>query len=108
MNKKQLGLEGEAEDELPEWEVVVEEPFSDEVVCKAVEKWLGGRGYEFGVRMIDYDGFYGSVVADVESDRLLGKIEGIDGDIVYFMKVGQTVRECEQRFREAVSRYKKK
>ena len=29
--------------------------------------------------MIDYDGFYGSVVADVESDRLLGKIEGIDG-----------------------------
>ena len=24
-----------------------------------------------------YDGFYGSVVVDVESDRLLGKIEGI-------------------------------
>ena len=163
MNKKQLGIEGEAEDELPEWEVVVEEPFSDEVVCKAVEKWLGGRGYEFGVRMIEleqargsglikelrdrreelekgetmpmerlereleeeenkrsadfidakgdkrkvfyYDGFYGSVVADVESDRLLGKIEGIDEDIVY---EGRTVRECEQRFREAVSRYKKK
>ncbi len=60
-------------------------------------------GYEFGVRMIDYDGFYGSVVADVESDRLLGKIEGIDEDIVY---EGRTVRECEQRFR--VSRYKKK
>ena len=105
MNKKQLGIEGEAEDELPEWEVVVEEPFSDEVVCKAVEKWLGGRGYEFGVRMKDYAGFYGSVVADVESDRLLGKIEGIDEDIVY---EGRTVRECEQRFREAVSRHKKK
>jgi hypothetical protein len=143
--------------------VVVEEPFSDEVVCKAVEKWLRGRGYEFGVRMIEleqargsglikelrdrreelekgetmpmerlereleeeenkrsadfidakgdkrkvfyYDGFYGSVVVDVESDRLLGKIEGIDEDIVY---EGRTVRECEQRFREAVSRYKKK
>jgi hypothetical protein len=36
---------------------------------------------------------------------LLGKIEGIDEDIIY---EGRTVRECEQRFREAVSRYKKK
>ena len=163
MNKKELERDSEKEDELPEWMVVVEEPFSDEVVCKAVEKWLRGRGYEFGVRMIEleqargsglikelrdrreelekgetmpmerlereleeqenkrssdfiaakedkrkvfyYDGFYGSVVADVESDRLLGKIEGIDEDIVY---EGRTVRECEQRFREAVSRYKKK
>jgi hypothetical protein len=35
----------------------------------------------------------------------LGKIEGIDEDIVY---EGRTVRECEQRFREAVSRHKKK
>lgn len=52
-----------------------------------------------------YAGLYGSLVADVESDRLLGKIEGIDEDIVY---EGRTVRECEQRFREAVSRYKKK
>ncbi len=85
-----------------EWSVDV---YQDEVVCKAVEKWLGGRGYEFGVRMIDYDGFYGSVVADVESDRLLGKIEGIGEDIIY---EGRTVRECEQRFREAVSRHKKK
>ena len=163
MNKKELERDSEKEDELPEWMVVVEEPFSDEVVCKAVEKWLRGRGYEFGVRMIEleqargsglikelrdrreelekgetmsmerwereleeeenkrladfidakgdkrkvfyYDGFYGSVVADVESDRLLGKIEGIDEDIIY---EGRTVRECEQRFREAVSRYKKK
>ena len=163
MNKKQLERDSEKEDELPEWMVVVEEPFSDEVVCKAVEKWLRGRGYEFEVRMIEleqargsglikelrdrreelekgetipmerlereleeeekkrsvdfidakgdkrkvfyYAGLYGSLVADVESDRLLGKIEGIDEDIVY---EGRTVRECEQRFIEAVSRYKKK
>jgi len=162
ISKKQLEQEGEKEEELPEWAVVVEELFSDEVVCKAIEKWLRGRGYEFGVRMIaleqargsgvikklkereldlekskaisrerlereleeeenkrignfiaargdkrkvfHYDGFYGSLVADVESDRLLGKIEGIDEEIVY---EGNTVRECEQRFREAVSRYKK-
>ncbi|MEA2075217.1 MAG: hypothetical protein U9O85_05730 [Euryarchaeota archaeon] len=162
ISKKQLEEEGEKEEELPEWDVVVEELFSDEVVCKAIEKWLRGRGHEFGVRMIAleqargsglikelkereveseeseavplerlereldeaenkrianfiaargdkrkvfyYDGFYGSLVADVESDRLLGKIEGIDEEIVY---EGNTVRECEQRFREAVSRYKK-
>jgi hypothetical protein len=143
ISKKQLEEDGEKEEELPEWAVVVEEPFSDEVVRKAIEKWLRGRGYEFGVRMIAlekargsglikklkerkeeenkriadfiaargdkrkvfyYAGFYGSLVADVESDRLLGKIEGIDKDIIY---EGSTVRECEQRFREAVSRYKK-
>ena len=162
ISKKQLEQDGEKEEELPEWDVVVEEPFSDEVVCKAIEKWLRGRGYEFGVRMIAleqargsglikelkerkveseeseavpmesleremeaeenkriaefiaargdkrkvfyYAGFYGSLVADVESDRLLGKIEGIDEYIVY---EGNTVRECERRFREAVSRYKK-
>jgi len=162
ISKKQLEEEGEKEEELPEWAEVVEASFSNEVVCKAIEKWLRGRGYEFGVRMIEleqargsglikelkereveseeseavplerlereleeaenkrianfiaargdkrkvfyYDGFYGSLVADVESDRLLGKIEGIDEELVY---EGNTVRECEQRFREAVSRYKK-
>ncbi|AEA46558.1 hypothetical protein [Archaeoglobus veneficus] len=158
MSKKQLEIDGGKEDELPEWVIVVDEQFSDEVVCKAVEKWLRSRGYGFRVRMIPferargsglvkklreaekedkvplesairelereenkrladfidarkdrkkvfyYDGFYGSLVADVESDRLLGKIEGIDEDIIY---EGKTVRECEKKFREAVSRYKK-
>ena len=165
MSKKELESEGENEEELPEWKVVVEEPFSDEVVCKAIEKWLRGRGYEFKLRMISpeqargsglikrlrergeelesgeavsmevmekelkeeerkrladfvdaradkrkvfyYEGFYGSLVADVESNRLVGKIEGIDKDedIIY---EGKTVRECEDKFREAVSRYIKK
>ncbi len=155
-------IDGEEESDLPEWVIVVEEPFSDAVVCKAIERWLLGRGYEFGVRMVSleeaggsglikklremaiesemergvpiedmekeleeaedkrlsdfidaradkrkvfyYEGFYGSLVPDVESDRLVGRIEGIAQDIVY---EGKTVRECEQRFREAVSGYKK-
>ena len=52
-----------------------------------------------------YDGLYGSLVADVESDRLVGKIEGMykDKDIIY---EGKTVRECEEKFKEAVSRYR--
>jgi hypothetical protein len=163
ISKKELEAEGEEEEELPEWEEVVEEPFSDEVVCKAIEKWLRWRGYEFGVRMISleqargsglikrlrereeelesgeavstevmerelkeeenkrladfiaargdkrkvfyYDGLYGSLIADVESNRLVGKIGEVDKDIIY---EGKTVKECEERFREAVSRYRKK
>jgi hypothetical protein len=131
MSRKQLVIDGEEESDLPEWVIVVEEPFSDDVVCKAIEKWLLGRGYDFEVRMIPleeargsglirklremegrvdkrkvfyYEGFYGSLVPDVESDRLLGRVEGITQDIVY---EGKTVGECEQRFREAVSGYKK-
>jgi len=60
MSKKELESEGEKEEELPEWKVVVEEPFSDEVVCKAIEKWLRGRGYEFKLRMISPEQARGS------------------------------------------------
>jgi len=162
MSRKQLAVDREEESDLPEWVIVVEEPFSDAVVCKAIGRWLLGRGYDLGVRMVPleeaggsglirklremdiesemergvsiedmekeleeaegrrlsdfiervadkkkvfyYEGFYGSLVPDVESDRLLGRIEGITQDIVYG---GKTVGECEQRFREAVSGYKK-
>jgi hypothetical protein len=162
MSRKQLVIDGEEESDLPEWVIVVEEPFSDDVVCKVVERWLLGRGYDFGVRMVPleeaggsglirklremdiesemaeavsiedmereleeaedrrlsdfiegrvdkrkvfyYEGFYGSLVPDIESDRLVGRIEGIAQDIVY---EGKTVRECEQRFREAVFGYKR-
>ena len=55
-------------------------------------------------RIFYYEGLYGSLVPDVENDRLAGKIEGIDRDIVY---EGKTVGECENRFREAVSLYLK-
>ncbi|RZN39081.1 MAG: hypothetical protein EFT35_04025 [Methanophagales archaeon ANME-1-THS] len=159
ISKKELEAEGENEEELPEWEIAVDAPFSDDGIKKAIEKWLRGEGYEFGVRMIELEqakgsglvkelrereegegvsmemmeqelkeeedkrradfidtrgdkrrvfygeGFYGSLVAEVESDRLVGKIEGIDSDIIY---EGKTVKECEEKFRKAVSRYKQK
>lgn len=60
ISKKELEKEGEKEDELPEWEIVVDEPFSEEVVCKAVEGWLRDRRYEFGVRMIPLEQARGS------------------------------------------------
>ena len=52
MSRKQLAVDREEESDLPEWVIVVEEPFSDAVVCKAIERWLLGRGYDFGVRMV--------------------------------------------------------
>ena len=132
------------------------------MICKAIEGWLGDKGYKFGVRMVSlaqargsglvkklkqmniesekrdavpmakvtkelakeenkrmagiieqrkdrkkvfyYEGFYGSLVPDVESDRRIGKIEGTTGNIIY---EGKTIKECEQKFREAVQEYKK-
>jgi hypothetical protein len=45
-----------------------------------------------------------SIVHDVESDKLIGKIEGIKESIIYESK---TIKDCEQKFREAVLAYKK-
>jgi len=162
ISKKQLEIDDETKDSQPDWVIVVDEPFSDEVVGKAIEKWLQDRGYEFRVRMVSldqakgsglikklkkidieeekksaipmektmkewdeeknkriadlieqrkdrkkvfyYEGFHGSLVADVESDKLIGKIERINENIIY---EGKTVRECEQKFKEAALRYKK-
>jgi hypothetical protein len=43
-------------------------------------------------------------VPDVDFERLIGKIEGIKESIIY---EGKTVKECDQKFRAAVLRYKK-
>ena len=51
LSKKQLEIDNEKEDNFPDWVIVADEPFSDEVVCKALEKWLQDRGYEFRVKM---------------------------------------------------------
>jgi len=60
INRKQLEIEGEKEDELEEWNIVVDEPFSEAVVVEAVRKWLENRRYEFGVRMIEMEKARGS------------------------------------------------
>jgi len=60
IDRKQLDIEGEKEDELEEWNIVVDEPFSEAVVVVAVKKWLEDRRYEFGVRMIEMEKARGS------------------------------------------------
>lgn len=60
INRKLLVIEGEKEDELEEWNIVVDEPFSEAVVVEAVRGWLENRRYEFGVRMIEMEKARGS------------------------------------------------
>lgn len=60
INRKQLEIEGEKEDELEEWNIVVDEPFSEAVVVETVRKWLEDRRYEFCVRMIEMENARGS------------------------------------------------
>ena len=60
ISKKELEIDGEREDGLPEWNIVVEEPFSDKTVYEAIEKWLKERGYLFQIKMISLDQAKGS------------------------------------------------
>ena len=78
----------------------VEKQFSEEDLKETV-KFIESRKDR---RVFYFEGLYGSLVPDIENDRLVGKIEGISRDIVY---EGKTVGECENRFRDAVSIYLK-
>jgi len=60
INRKQLEIEGENEDELESWNIVVDEPFTEAVVVEAVRKWLENRRYDFGVRIIEMEKAKGS------------------------------------------------
>lgn len=51
VSKKQLLADGEDETKQPEWVIVVDAPFSYDIVRAAVEKWLHAKGYRFRVRM---------------------------------------------------------
>jgi len=74
-SKRQVEIDDEKEADLPDWVIVVEEPFSDEVVCNAIERWLRSRGYKFGVRMIFLEQARGSGLVkkltqmDIESEK---------------------------------------
>ena len=78
----------------------VEKQLSEEDIKETV-KFIESRKDR---RVFYYEGLYGSLVPDIENDRLVGKIEGIDRDIVC---EGTTVGECENKFRDAVSVYLK-
>lgn len=52
MSKEQLDLDGGKEDELPEWILVVDRPFSDEIVCEEIKRWVWLPRHKFEVRII--------------------------------------------------------
>lgn len=51
VSKAQLLADGEDETKQPEWVIVVDAPFSYDIVRAAVEKWLHAKGYRFHVRL---------------------------------------------------------
>jgi len=51
ISKEQLKAEGREEEDLPYRVLVVDGPFSEEVVCKAVEERVGLQRHPFGVRV---------------------------------------------------------
>ena len=52
MSKEQLDLDGGKEDDLPEWILVVDMPFSDEIVCEEIKRWVRLPRHKFEVRII--------------------------------------------------------
>ena len=56
------------------------------------------------MKLMEYEGFYGSVEASVEDGCLFGKLEFIDPLVNY---EGETVREIEAAFHDAVDDYVK-
>lgn len=40
------------EDETPDWEIIVDGPFSEDKIVEAIDKWLRERGYQFEVRLM--------------------------------------------------------
>lgn len=54
------------------------------------------------MKLMEYEGFYGSVEASVEDGCLFGKLEFIDPLVNY---EGETVQEIEAVFHEAVDDY---
>jgi len=45
---------------LPDRNIVVEEPFSERIICEAIRKWLRSRGYQFQVKMVPINQAKGS------------------------------------------------
>jgi hypothetical protein len=55
MSKEQLDLDGGKEDDLPEWILVVDRPFSDEIVCEEIKRWVQLPRHKFEVRIISLE-----------------------------------------------------
>lgn len=94
---REMDLESEKEEGIP-FETVMEEVEKENI--KSTAAMIDSQKQR--KKVFYYKGFYGSLVPDVESDKLLGKIEGIKENVVY---EGKTVRECEEKFRESLVQY---
>ncbi len=53
-------FEQENEEEISDWDIIVDKPFSDVVVKEAIENWLKERGHKFNVNLIPFEKAKGS------------------------------------------------
>jgi hypothetical protein len=60
ISKKEVEESGEKVDDLSDFDILVEEPFSEQVILDSVDKWLKDRGFEFKVRLIPMEEARGS------------------------------------------------
>ena len=79
ISKKEFEQENEEED-IPDWEIIVDEPFSDIVVKEAIENWLKERGYNFIVNMTPFEDAKGSGYIKNLRERLEDKDDFVSLD----------------------------
>ena len=83
ITRKEFEQENE-EEEIPDWEIIVDKPFSDIVIKEAIQNWLKERGYKFNVNMIPFEDAKGSGYIKKLKERLKNKN---DGDFVRFDEI---------------------
>ncbi len=57
--------EDEKEDDISEWEILVDNPFSEELIIETIEKWLREREYEFKVKIIPIEDAKGIIIKEL-------------------------------------------
>lgn len=74
ISRKEFEQENEEnEEEIADWEIIVDKPFSDIVVKEAIENWLKERGHKFSVSLIPFEDAKGSGYIKNLRERLENK-----------------------------------
>ena len=83
ITRKEFEQENE-EEEISDWEIIVDKPFSDIVVKEAIQNWLKERCYKFKVNLILFEDAKGSGYIKKLKERLENKN---DDDFVRFDEI---------------------
>lgn len=76
ITRKELGQEEKEEQEkedIPDWMIIIDKPFSEIIVKGSIENWLRERGYKFNVSLIPFENAKGSGYVKKLKERLEDK-----------------------------------